>query len=152
MCYIIPSVPPAQSVTYTGTLYTVTIPITAVIMGQTTTGAQTILPSPMGRRGDGKQLNITVNGVRHTFCWYAFCDQHTTLLVGSSITGAESSDAFCSHPHWLNYFRVSKLAPAASQVRHLGGDVVGIYPSPLGHDIAVCHDPQGAAFGLVAAS
>lgn len=56
-----------------------------------------------------------------------------------------------SHPHWLYYFRVSKLAPAASQVRHLGGDVVGIYPSPLGHDIAVCHDPQGAAFGLVAA-
>gem|GEM_PF-3384356 len=44
--------------------------------------------------GDGKQLNITVNGVRHTFCWYAFCDQHTTLLVGSSVTGAESSDAF----------------------------------------------------------
>lgn len=46
--------------------------------------------------GDGKQLNITVNGVRHTFCWYAFCDQHTTLLVGSSVTGAESSDAFLS--------------------------------------------------------
>lgn len=46
--------------------------------------------------GDGKQLNITVNGTRHTFCWYAFCDQHTTLLVGSSVTGAESSEAFLS--------------------------------------------------------
>ncbi len=46
--------------------------------------------------GDGKQLNITVNGSRHTFCWYAFCDQHTTLLVGSSVTGAESSEAFLS--------------------------------------------------------
>ena len=44
--------------------------------------------------GDGKQLNITVNGIRHTFCWYAFCDQRTTLIVGSSITGAESSKAF----------------------------------------------------------
>ena len=44
----------------------------------------------------GRTSNITVNGTRHTFCWYAFCDQHTTLLVGSSVTGAGSSEAFLS--------------------------------------------------------
>lgn len=44
--------------------------------------------------GDGKLLKISINGQRHDFCWYAFVDQTTTLLVGSSITATESSAAF----------------------------------------------------------
>jgi len=44
--------------------------------------------------GDGKQMTITINGEIFQFCWYAFVDQSTTLLVGSSISDAESSEAF----------------------------------------------------------
>ena len=44
--------------------------------------------------GDGKQITITINGEIFQFCWYAFIDQTTTLLVGSSITDNESSTSF----------------------------------------------------------
>ena len=44
--------------------------------------------------GDGKQMNIIINGEIHHYCWYAFVDQSTTLLVGSSITETESSTSF----------------------------------------------------------
>ncbi len=44
--------------------------------------------------GDGKQMNIIINGEIHHYCWYVFVDQTTTLLVGSSITDAESSTSF----------------------------------------------------------
>lgn len=44
--------------------------------------------------GDGKQMNIFINGETFNFCWYAFVDQTTTLLVGSSITDTESSNSF----------------------------------------------------------
>jgi hypothetical protein len=44
--------------------------------------------------GDGKTLKIFVNGEEFSYCWYAFIDQNTTLLVGSSITDAESSESF----------------------------------------------------------
>ena len=44
--------------------------------------------------GDGKQMNIIINGEIHHYCWYAFVDQFTTLLVGSSITDTESSTSF----------------------------------------------------------
>lgn len=44
--------------------------------------------------GDGKQISITINGREHLYCWYAFVDQNTTLLVGSAIAKTESSTAF----------------------------------------------------------
>ena len=44
--------------------------------------------------GDGKQMNIIINGEIYHYCWYAFVDQTTTLLVGSSITNTESSTSF----------------------------------------------------------
>jgi transposase InsO family protein len=44
--------------------------------------------------GDGKQITITINGEIFNFCWYAFIDQNTTLLVGSSITENESVESF----------------------------------------------------------
>lgn len=44
--------------------------------------------------GDGKQMNIFINGSRFSFCWYAFCEQRSTLLVGSTIAQTESSEAF----------------------------------------------------------
>jgi transposase InsO family protein len=44
--------------------------------------------------GDGKTMKIMVNGEEFSFLWYTFIDQHTTLLVGSSLTGAESAESF----------------------------------------------------------
>jgi transposase InsO family protein len=44
--------------------------------------------------GDGKEVVITMNGEIFKYCWYAFIDQDTTLLVGSSIERAESPAGF----------------------------------------------------------
>jgi hypothetical protein len=44
--------------------------------------------------GDGKTIKVHVNGEVFSFCWYAFIDQNTTLLVGSSLTGFESAASF----------------------------------------------------------
>ena len=44
--------------------------------------------------GDGKQINITINGKRHSFCWYAFTDQSTTLIVGSNVDKTETAENF----------------------------------------------------------
>lgn len=46
--------------------------------------------------GDGKQMNIIINGEKFSYCWYAFCEQKTTLLVGATVGATESSDTFLS--------------------------------------------------------
>jgi predicted enzyme related to lactoylglutathione lyase len=52
------------------------------------------------------------------------------------------------HPHWLFHFRVPSLEPALAAVRAGGGSVLGPITLPSVGRIAVCDDPQGAAFGL----
>jgi predicted enzyme related to lactoylglutathione lyase len=54
------------------------------------------------------------------------------------------------HPHWLFHFRVDALAPALEMVRAGGGSSLGPFALPSGDHVAVCDDPQGAAFGLFA--
>ncbi len=44
--------------------------------------------------GDAKQIKVQVNGHSFVYYWYAFVDQKTTLLVGSTIGAAESSQEF----------------------------------------------------------
>jgi transposase InsO family protein len=44
--------------------------------------------------GDGKQVNIIINGLRSVYSWYAFVDQNTTLIVGSATHATESSTNF----------------------------------------------------------
>lgn len=39
--------------------------------------------------GDGKQMNIFINGVSHKFVWYALTDQTSTLITGFSLTDNE---------------------------------------------------------------
>jgi len=53
------------------------------------------------------------------------------------------------HPHWLFFFAVPSLEAAALRVRELGGVVIGPIELPSGGRVAVCDDPQGAAFGLI---
>jgi predicted enzyme related to lactoylglutathione lyase len=52
------------------------------------------------------------------------------------------------HPHWLFHFRVAALEPALAAVRAGGGSVLGPITVPTVGRIAVCDDPQGAAFAL----
>lgn len=53
------------------------------------------------------------------------------------------------HTHWLFYFAVRSLEGALEQVRKHGGVAIGPLELPDGVRVAVCDDPQGAAFGLI---
>ena len=52
------------------------------------------------------------------------------------------------HPHWLFHFRVAALEPALAMVRAAGGLALDPVTLPSGVRLAVCDDPQGAAFAL----
>lgn len=52
------------------------------------------------------------------------------------------------HAHWLFHLRVSDLDRAAATVRAEGGLVLGPFLLRTGERLAVCDDPQGAAFAL----
>jgi predicted enzyme related to lactoylglutathione lyase len=52
------------------------------------------------------------------------------------------------HNAWLYYFDVADLDAAVESARALGAIVLGPMHVPTGDRVAVCDDPQGAAFGL----
>ncbi|HMJ16391.1 MAG TPA: hypothetical protein VK524_33485 [Polyangiaceae bacterium] len=52
------------------------------------------------------------------------------------------------HPHWLFHFRVAALDAALLAVGSGGGVVAASVALPNGQRIAVCDDPEGAAFAL----
>lgn len=51
------------------------------------------------------------------------------------------------HVHWLHFFGTSSLDASLEAVRTHGGEVFGVVTRPDGRRGAMCHDPQGAAFG-----
>jgi len=53
------------------------------------------------------------------------------------------------HAHWLHFFRTESLDDAVAATRRAGGTALDLTPGPSGARIAVCEDPQGAAFGLI---
>ncbi len=55
------------------------------------------------------------------------------------------------HPHWLFHFEVPALDAALATVRAEGGTVGPVSALPNGRWLAICDDPQGAAFGLQSA-
>jgi predicted enzyme related to lactoylglutathione lyase len=55
------------------------------------------------------------------------------------------------HAHWLFHFPVAALEPAIAAVRSNGGYVMGPFALPHDGRIAVCDDPQSAAFAVRAA-
>ena len=85
-------------------------------------------------------FEIAPHGVFHPFAWEP----------GGSPVGSMSDIATRPgvHPHWLFFLRVAALDGAIAAVRAGGGSVVGPVTLPSGARIAVCDDPQGAAFGL----
>lgn len=52
------------------------------------------------------------------------------------------------HAHWLFHVRVPRLGDAMTVVRGEGGLVLGPFELPNGERLAVCDDPQGAAFAV----
>lgn len=53
------------------------------------------------------------------------------------------------HTHWLFYFAVPALDAAVAQVQARRGIVTATITLASGARLAVCDDPQGAAFGLI---
>ncbi len=53
------------------------------------------------------------------------------------------------HPHWLFHFEVPSLDAALAAVRAGGGTVIDPMVMPGGARVAMCEDPQRAAFGLL---
>ncbi len=79
-------------------------------------------------------------GVFHPFAY-----QPSGLPVGV-MTGIEGRTGM--HPHWLIHFRVGVLSVSVNAVLASGGVVVDQLTLSTGERIAVCQDPQGAAFAL----
>jgi uncharacterized protein len=78
-------------------------------------------------------------GVLHPFSWAA-----NGPSIGAMIDVHERPDV---HPHWLFYLGVPSLEEAVNAVG-LAGGIVKLVTLPTGGTLAVCEDPQGAAFGL----
>jgi predicted enzyme related to lactoylglutathione lyase len=52
------------------------------------------------------------------------------------------------HPHWLFHLRAPSLAIALDAVRASGGTALDPLVLPNGDSLAICDDPQGAAFAV----
>lgn len=86
-------------------------------------------------------LDLGEHGAYLTFAWTA-----GGAAVGGMVDSARTPGI---HTHWLFYFGVDDLAAAVAQVNAGGGRVAfGPVGGPGGFPIAVCEDPQGAAFAL----
>jgi|HubBroStandDraft_1064217.scaffolds.fasta_scaffold01894_2 uncharacterized protein len=85
-------------------------------------------------------LDLESLGVFHEFAW----------KPGGPLAGAMSdiSQRRGVHPHWLFHFNVPALEPALDALRAGGGLVVARVVVPNGGPVAICDDPQGAAFAL----
>ncbi len=70
--------------------------------------------------------------------------------VGGPAVGAmtDIAERPSIHPHWLLHFGVTQLEPALAAVDALGGTRAALVALPDGGRVAVCDDPQGAAFAL----
>lgn len=56
------------------------------------------------------------------------------------------------HPHWLFLFRVTSLDAAIERTRAAGGTAMDPIAGASGARMAICEDPQRAAFGLMEGS
>jgi predicted enzyme related to lactoylglutathione lyase len=78
-------------------------------------------------------------GTLHPFAW----------APGGSPVGAmvDAQGRPGVHAHWLFYFGVASVESAVSAIQSLGGQAE-LISVPNGEKVALCHDPQGAAFGV----
>jgi uncharacterized protein len=81
-------------------------------------------------------------GISHPFAW-----QPGAVAIGGMSDIVSRPGV---HAHWLFHFRVPALEPALAEVGSRGGSSLGPFSLPNGDRVAVCDDPQGAAFALLA--
>lgn len=86
----------------------------------------------------GEPTMIPRIGACHPFAWH---DGGRAVGSVASTVGRPGV-----HAHWLLHFAVPALEPAVARVRAAGGLVIEALAN--GERIAVCDDPQGAAFAL----
>lgn len=86
-------------------------------------------------------LELDEGGVLHPFAWQASGPE-----VGAFYDIAKRPEV---HPHWLFHFGVPDLGTALEIVKSSGGLAIGPVTLPNGDALAVCDDPQGAAFALL---
>ena len=68
--------------------------------------------------------------------------------IGAAFPAGSETDL----PAWLHYFRVADVAQATAAIESSGGTLLhGPHEVPGGEHVVIARDPQGAAFGLVAA-
>ena len=106
-----------------------------------------------GRSGPGDRQLLRAHGVaahRADSIRPAGAPPPFAWSPGGTSVGAMADIAGRSgvHPHWLFHFRVGALEPAVAAVRAAGGLVLDPLTLPNGARVAVCDDPQGAAFAL----
>lgn len=53
------------------------------------------------------------------------------------------------HPHWLFFFNVASVDSAVALTRAAGGSATDPIHNPAGERVAICEDPQRAAFGVI---
>jgi uncharacterized protein len=82
-----------------------------------------------------RTLELGTLGHGHDFAW-----AQGGPSVGSMMDSAGRPGV---HPHWLFHFGVPSLDAAVDAIRARGGRVAGVFA-----EVAVCEDPQGAAFAV----
>jgi hypothetical protein len=92
--------------------------------------------APAGHRDLGEL------GVLRDFAWRAGEPPAGSM---TDITGRPGR-----HPHWLFHFATDDLERSTEVVRDAGGRVLGPFGLADATRVAVCDDPQGAAFALLA--
>ncbi|RYZ02148.1 MAG: hypothetical protein EOO73_33035 [Myxococcales bacterium] len=80
------------------------------------------------------------HGVHQEFAW-----RQGDACVGSAVDVAGRAGV---HSHWLFHFQVPSLEAAAAKVKSAGGVVLAPTKLENGDRLAMCEDPQGAAFML----
>jgi predicted enzyme related to lactoylglutathione lyase len=80
------------------------------------------------------------HGVLHPFAW---CAGGAPVGSMSDLAGRPGV-----HAHWLFHLRVDSLTRAMDAVQRANGVVIGPIALPNGDQVAVCDDPQGAAFAI----
>jgi predicted enzyme related to lactoylglutathione lyase len=88
----------------------------------------------------GEPLDLGSLGTFHPFSWEAGAPQ---AGVFGDLRGRSNV-----HPQWMFHFRVAALEVAIARVEASGGSSLGPVELPSGDRLAVCEDPQGAAFAL----
>lgn len=85
-------------------------------------------------------LDLGELGVLHPFSFSAGGEPTGMMIDIAGRSGV--------HPHWLFHFRVGSLDAALALVEAHGGKALPPIVFPNGARVAVCDDPEGAAFAL----